>query len=480
MNGLPHTTGALVAGLLVGGLALVAMFVVRNGIIRRRLQLTLLAALAVAGLHFAGDYGLLGQFAQGGAIEKLLAAFAVINAVVTLALNPWFAARTPDRAPAIVQDAIVIALFLVVGIFVYEQDAKLLATSAIAAAVLGFALQETLGNAFAGLAIQIEKPFRVGHWITVGGHEGTVREVTWRATKIWTKNGNMVILPNSLVAREAINNYSEPDEPTRVHVEVGIGYPVPPNEARAALHAALLQVPRVLQDPRPEIMVWEFAGSAVLYRIHFWIHDYSEEEHARHEARQAIYYELHRRRIEIPFPTQVEYARTEAPVDTPERRAGFERTIAAVPVLSQLSADAHRALAQAADERLFGDGEVIVAENAPGASMFVLRSGEVVVTIGQPRREVAVIKAGGYFGEMSLLTGDPRTATVTARGDCRILEIAAGDFRAFVQQNPDVIDQLAAAAAMRRRELDETRASTATIAEIKLSLAARMRRFFGL
>ena len=102
-------------------------------------------------------------------------------------------------------------------------------------------MQETLGNAFAGLAIQIEKPFRVGHWITVGSHEGSVREITWRATKILTKSGNMVILPNSLVAREAINNYSEPTTPTRLYVEVGVGYQVPPNEARDALLSALLQ-----------------------------------------------------------------------------------------------------------------------------------------------------------------------------------------------------------------------------------------------
>lgn len=480
MTPLPHATAALVAGLLVGGLALVAMFVVRNGVVRKRLQLTVLAVMALAGLHFAGDYGLLGQFAQGPAIEKLLVSLAVINTVVTLSLNPWFASRTPDHAPAIVQDAIVIALFMVVGIFVYEQDAKLLATSAIAAAVLGFALQETLGNAFAGLAIQIEKPFRVGHWITVGGFEGTVQQVTWRATKIWTKNGNMVILPNSFVAREAINNYSEPDAPTRLFVEVGIGYQVPPNDARNALVAALAQVPRVLRKPKAEIMLWEFAGSAITYRVHFWIDDYSGEETAKHEVRQAIYYELHRRNIEIPWPIQIEYSREEPPADTPERRQEFQQTIAAVPVLSALPDDAHRALARAANERLFGDGEVIVAENAPGESMFVLRSGEVLVTVGEAKKEVAVIKAGGYFGEMSLLTGDPRTATVTARGDCRILEIAASDFRAFVQQQPDVIDQLAASAAARRKELDQTRASLTTVAEAKLSLAARMRRFFGL
>ena len=90
----------------------------------------------------------------------------------------------------------------------------LLTTSAVSAVVIGFALQDTLGNAFAGLAIQSEKPFNVGHWIRVGDFEGRVAEVTWRATKLRTKSGNFVILPNNIVSKEAITNYSEPAAPT--------------------------------------------------------------------------------------------------------------------------------------------------------------------------------------------------------------------------------------------------------------------------
>src|SRR6185295_9819037 len=113
--------------------------------------------------------------------------------------------------------------------------------------------------------------------------------------------------------------------------------------------------------------------------------------------------------------------------------------------------------------------------------MFVVRDGRVVITVGAEARVVAVTEAGGYFGEMSLLTGQPRTATVAAKGDTTVLEIAAGDFRAFVQDNPDVIDHLATAAALRRKQLDEARPASAlpTPAE-RHSLALRMRKFFGL
>src|SRR6266487_2463789 len=99
---------------------------------------------------------------------------------------------------------------------------KILATTAVGAVVLGFALQDTLGNLFAGLAIQIEKPFRVGHWVTIGGTDGVVCEVTWRATKLRTKQGNFVVVPNSTVSKETITNYSEPTRDTRIEIQVGV------------------------------------------------------------------------------------------------------------------------------------------------------------------------------------------------------------------------------------------------------------------
>ena len=126
----------------------------------------------------------------------------------------------------------VIGLLVLIATFVFQD--KLLTTSAVGAVVVGFALQDTLGNAFAGLGIQSEKPFRVGHWIRVGDFEGRVAEVTWRATKLRTKAGNFVIVPNNIVAKDAITNYSEPAVPTRLEIEVGASYLSTPADVKAA------------------------------------------------------------------------------------------------------------------------------------------------------------------------------------------------------------------------------------------------------
>ena len=167
----------------------------------------------------------------------------------------------------------------------------------------------------------------------------------------------------------------------------------------------------MLRDPAPSALLWEFGGSALNFRVHFWVSDYSTERRraTKYGARSTTSCTPQHR---DPLADPVEYSRGAA-ADTPERRESFTRAIAAVPVFAGLPEDAHRALAAAATPRLFGKGEVIVREADGGGSMFLLLRGRVAILVGDPPKQVATTEAGGYFGEMSLLTGDPRTATVS-------------------------------------------------------------------
>src|SRR4029077_11105908 len=202
--------------------------------------------------------------AQIQSTSPLLLAFGIANALVVLVINPWRVDRIPERFPNIVQDTIVIGLFGVAAMLFLPD--KIVATTAVGAVVIGFALQDTLGNLFAGLAIQIEKPFGVGHWVTIGGKDGLVSEITWRATKIRTKAGNFVVVPNSVLSRDTITNYSEPTRETRLEVMVGAGYDAPPNEVKSVIVAALRGEASILDDPPPEVLLADFADSAVNYR----------------------------------------------------------------------------------------------------------------------------------------------------------------------------------------------------------------------
>jgi small-conductance mechanosensitive channel/CRP-like cAMP-binding protein len=479
-----HTVNAVVLGVAGFLLTLLVRAITVNRCIRSKLRLSLVLFAVHAALSLAlAESWLTAAFAaQVRPLNDLTVALAIINFLVVVAINPLRADRMPEHFPNIVQDTIIIGLFLLLATLAMQE--KFLTTSAVGAVVIGFALQDTLGNMFAGLAIQIEKPFRVGHWIAVANFEGVVTEITWRATKLRTKTGNFVILPNNAIAKEAIVNFSEPALPTRLQLEVGVSYQVPPNDVKAVIRRALVEVPLIAKAPPPEVLLVEFGSSAAVYRARFWITDYAADEIARDQVRIAIYYSLHRANMEIPYPIQVEYQRDEAPGRPADRARQLEAVLGRIDMLAPLSVtDRADLLAQSAD-RLYGAGEVIVRQGATGDSMFVVCSGRVRVTLEPSGQEVNTIEPGGYFGEMSLLTGDPRTATVSAITDCQLLEITADTFRQLALVHPAVVEQITLAVAERREGLERSRLAAATptaAADVaRRGFLARVQQFLGL
>src|SRR5262249_4594199 len=361
--------------------------------------------------------------------------------LISTLLNPLREDRVSDRFPHIVQDALFVVFFFLTATLIFRENWT---ASAVSAVVVGFAAQDTLGNAFAGLGIQIEKPFRVGHWIKVGEHEGKVEQVTWRATKIRTRDGTLVIVPNNTVSKESITNFSERGLPVRLHVDVGATYLKTPHDVKAAIHEALAQSPIVVSSPAPRIFLHEYGASAINFRVLFWIPDYEQEPEARDQVRTSIYYAFRRHDIEIPWPIQVEYQHEVMP-SMAMAQGAIEAALRSVEILSALDDAQVKELANGSRERLYYTGEIVVRQNEPGTSMFVLHRGQVKVTLDPGGEEVARIDTGGFFGEMSLLTGDPRSATVSATRETLLIEIPADSFRRVALEHPAVLDAVTSA-----------------------------------
>lgn len=475
----------LVSHLLVSVTALAVTLAVYsltiNRLVRRKLRLSifLLGLHALVHVALTLDPALHGH-AKLQTFEQLGLAAAIINLLVVALLNPLRADRVPDRFPSIVQDALVIGTLFLVGTLVLGNE--FMATSAVGAVVVGFALQDTLGNAFAGLAIQSEKPFNIGHWITVGEHEGRVAEVTWRATKLRTKTGNFVILPNSEVGKAAITNYSEPAAPMRQFIDVGVSYDAPPNRVKAVIKAALTNCPLVLEAPAPDAMVHDFGDSAIVYRVRFWIEDFELDEEAADQVRASIFYAFKRQGIEIPYPIQMEFSKEAPPDDRPARIAERERLLSGIDLFAPLSEAERSTIAGRMKMAEYADGEAIVREGEPGQSMFIVAAGRVKVMLEESGQQVATLGVGDYFGEMSMLSGDPRTASVVALGDTAVLEIDAEIFRHLADVNPEAVERVGVAAAFRRTELDDVRALTraAAVVEAPSNFLTRMRKFLGI
>jgi small-conductance mechanosensitive channel/CRP-like cAMP-binding protein len=472
--------------LIVGIALLMATLVVRgasiNRHIRRKLATSCVMFAAYTVLAVLTVYAPLPADVrrQMDFVGPLLLAFGIVNVFVVLLINPWKADRIPDQFPNIVQDAIIIALFALTATLFFQE--RVLAATAVGAVILGLALQDTLGNLFAGLAIQIEKPFRIGHWVTIGGKDGLVSEITWRATKIRTKTGNFVIVPNSALARDTITNYSEPTLDTRIDVEIGASYDTPPNDVKAAIREALRDEPIILHDRAPEVLLVDFGGSAIIYRVRVWTNDFAADERVADRVRSHVYYAFRRLGIVIPYPIQVQIEQTPGSTG-PESRSTLADALGAVDIFESLDDQQRSELVKASRPSLYAAGETIVRQGDEGSSMYVMSRGEASVTLLDAQGEVARLHKGAFFGEMSLLTGEPRSATVTAATDCELLEIGADAFRRVLLPDPALVERITSAVTVRRSELELHRATKAVrpvAVEAPHTFLTRVRQFLRL
>ncbi|HTV03100.1 MAG TPA: mechanosensitive ion channel family protein, partial [Luteitalea sp.] len=402
------------------------------------------------------------------------------NLLVVLAVNPFREDRLPAHLPAILQDAITIALFATVIVLFFND--KLQLTAAAGAVVLGLALQDTLGNAIAGLALQADQPYKVGDWIKVGDHEGRVTEISWRSTVLRTRESTLVALPNSTIADGAIVNYSAPAPPTRVWIEVGVAYHHPPNHVKAVIAATMADVPLAMATPPPDALVMDFASSSITYRARCFVQDMERASLAQDQMRTALWYAFQREGLDIPYPIQVEYSADSLPTVSHPEQAALPALIGNASLLGGLRSDARASLAASAIPQLYGSGEVVVRQGAQGGSCFLVARGAVRVSVAPDDHEVARLGVGEVFGEMSWLTGDPRSATVTALEDTLVFELDAQTLRGLAEASPGVLDTLADAVSRRRLELQaiSTDPSRSAAVEPSASLVARMRRFLRL
>jgi small-conductance mechanosensitive channel len=363
----------------------------RNPHIRRKLRISILLLIAA----FAYDLAFGGG--QASRVGQILSALAVINAAAALIFNPFREERISDRYPRIVQDAVVVGSFVLIATYIAPD--RLFATSAIGGLVLGLALQDTLGNLFAGLAIQVEKPFRVGDWVTAAKYEGRVIEVTWRATKIRNNAGNYVIIPNSLLSKETLVNFSQPSPIQRVDHTIGLSYGAAPNLVKSVIGATYSAIPEILQEPRPDVLLKQYADFSINYWCRFWIADFSRKEVILDKFTTLLYYRLKRAGLEVPFPIRdIRVAEKGSspdgqPVDT--SLAFLEK----VELFRNLSEEHRRAIAGATEPVTFAAGERIIRQAEPGDSMFVIRKGCVKILFedsGQST-ELASLGEGDYL-----------------------------------------------------------------------------------
>ncbi len=352
---------------------------------------------------------------------------------------------------------------------------------ALLAAILGLALQDTLGNLFSGIALHMEGGFEAGDVLHSGDYVGVVESVSWRATRIRGVNNQVVVLPNSVIARERLEVFPHNNLNGRV-LQIGVDYHVPPATVIGIFTQAAAHVEGIARERPPFARVGSFGESSVIYEIKYFTRDYSLRERIDADVRKAVWYALQRNGIDFatPIRSYTTYTPPKAGEQVPQNE--IVQRLQEVDILSPLSSPAHEQLAAATKVHVYSRGEAILHAGAAGDSMFVVHSGTVSVRINDPGvtggHEVAQLGPGSVFGEMALLTGETRTADVVALTDVVTLEIGKDSLQPILQESPELAGSISEKVLERRDHLAMVRAESRE--EESQSVLSRIRAYFGL
>lgn len=427
------------------------------------------------------------------AASLLLATMVMLDGLRQYYWEAHIRRRHGNRVPEFVRQVVQVTVFLVVAVailyFLYDYRIPgLLAGSGILAIILGLAVQDLLGNVIAGYAVHAEKAFRPGDWLFWEQQHVQVVETNWRATRCRTNDDVHLDIPNSVLAKAVITNFSYPAACHGLRVTIPVDRNAPPNRVKDVLFRAARGVGCVVAQPPPKIFLTGFNEWAALYEVRVWIEDHGRQNEVRDGVHTLAWYGLRRAGIAIPQPAQV-IQMVRRPGEMRLGEAPPSEWLAGVDLFRPLSSAQCEHLACRGARHRYGRGERIVEQGAAADSLFVLLQGQAEVVVqqsdGDRMHTVATLGPGDCFGEMSLLTGEPRSGTVIALADCEVLEIAKDDLAEMLRASPGLAEALSAMAAERRQGTlevmnKERPMASESPAVSAASVLSRLRGFFGL
>jgi len=455
-----------------------------------------------------------------GALYRLLYLTSVVIlvmgviAVSSVALFDVFLGRYRRvQVPAIVRDVLVIVVYALTVVVALGNAgvnvSSIIATSAVLTAIIGFALQDLLSSVMSGLAIQMEKPFHEGHWVRFGEQTGRVLEINWRSTKIETLHRDVVVIPNNVITRSPLVNFSVPDPVHRRRLNIGFRYEAPPNLVRQSILRAVESVDGVLEHPEPYVVIKGYGDFSIDYRIHFFINQFAARERIEDSVFTRIWYQLRRDGLSIPFPIQDINVRRvdeeQVAAEQRRRKLAIVDALSKVDFLKPLGSEELELLAAETDSEFYGEGERVIEQGRPGSSFFIVENGALEVRVamegpggssqddsavqtvmsGSGLREHVVAHIGrhDFFGERSLMTGEARSATVVAVTDVELFVISKDAFAKVITSNDALIEEigrrLVERQAQTRKQTQAAQSATHNAIEQEhQSLVGKIRRFF--
>lgn len=433
----------------------------------------------------------LSLFTESAAIINLASVFVFDVALNAVHLKP----------PRILRDLLLAFAYIVVALTLLSRSgfdlAGIVATSAVITAVIGFSLQDTLGNIMGGMALQMEHTVNVGDWIRIDDLEGRVKEIRWRQTSIETRNWDTVVIPNSVLMKGKLILLGQREGAPLQHrqwVYFNVDFRFSPTEVIEAVEAALRAepIPKVAAEPAPHCLVTAFKESYATYAARYWLTDMSVNDPTDSLVRARIYSALRRAEIPLSIPAQSIFV-TEENESRRERKHNEEiqHRVAAlqhVELFHRLTDEERHELAGRLKVAPFVRGEALTRQGAEAHWLYILIEGgaEVQVAVNGKSEKVATLCEGDFFGEMGMMTGEPRRATVIAQSDVLCYRLDKDSFQDILRSRPEIAEDISHVLARRRVELEAIReelneeAIRLRMQHAQNALLNRIREFFRL
>jgi small-conductance mechanosensitive channel/CRP-like cAMP-binding protein len=359
------------------------------------------------------------------------------------------------REGRLIQDLIVGVIYLsaALSVVAYVFNAPvgtLIATSGVFAIILGLALQSTLSDVFSGIALNLSKAYEVGDWIVLSdGFEGRVVETNWRTTHLLNASNDLVVLPNSGLAKAQLTNLSSPNRSHGVKLHVRVAPTKAPSAISDVMHTVLLSSNSILLAPPPTVEIKSLDAQAIEFELSFRVKDFAASSTAKHEVYDLIYRHTLAAGLVLAQPreataVQVGLPQAAAAAAAAEPRNTALRLLDAVPLFTSLTEEEKEALAATMNRKTYRKGEVLVEQGAKLNSLTVIRNGVAVVSRHEHGHdtELSRLAPGDYFGEDGLFTGAGETGTIQALTFVAAYEVGQAALAKLMHERPSIADEI--------------------------------------
>ena len=469
------------------------------------LQMLILLVIGVCGLLALNQFGAsIAATTAGAALREvclLLTAFGFIRIFLVFVFQGVFARMALPRILGDVLFSFSLLTYTVYRMYAVGFDfASIAITSTVIGGGVALSLKEPLANLWGGVAIQLDNTCRIGDWIRTEGAMGQVVSIRWRYTALATNAGETLIIPNSALVSHRVNVLARRGDqriPWRRPVEFGVGYEWPPSRVIAVVDEALARadIANVARAPAPSCICSSFDPSMIRYTIRYWLTDLVQEDWTDSEVRVHAFAALAREGMEIPIPRHEVFMNPASEVrrsaETRERDARV-LLLKSLELFAPLTDEERLALASELKPSPFVVGDIATRQGEPADSLYILARGHVGIFhdsadgTAPARQRLATLHAPAYFGEMGLLTGQPRAATVAAESEVLCYRLGKPGFEAILRSRPELAQALSQTLATRQAANDAKLASLSAEARLRATgtrandLVRRIQEFFGL